>query len=458
MRAWARRGGVHPPQERECPLRFTLSDEQPGQQQVLALARVAWLVAHVQPSCRGPLGGLGELALGEQQPHPFRAGRVEQVNHVRAGPDFPGFTDRRPGGVPAAKGQLDPGEDDEAFGQRPGRSYRPGPSKLPAACHTLGRMLQRGGQLVPLVQHCGHAKLHQAQGRLDGTPHLAAYGQGMPVIGQRSAQPALGAQYQAMFPADSQGQSPTGRAGSGLELGQDTFGLAELTFEPERPRQVPLGVESQPTLTGGQPVQHRPHQADRGIGVAAQAGQVGPHNRQRPRHIRREPARLPAGCLLLRGIGRPVSLAGGHGRFGDVEPTLDLACLPGHDRLDSPQRAQPRQVTDLLSRQAAQPPSYRRALTAGQRGPAVPLDQPGRPGGVPGGKRMPHCVVGQLALLIPGRGGAVQPRQPLRPLLSKPDAQQVGEQRVVAPPAAHLIQRGQEQVGPFDRLQQPLAI
>jgi hypothetical protein len=37
-------------------------------------------------------------------------------------------------------------------------------------------------------------------------------------------------------------------------------------------------------------------------------------------------------------------------------------------------------------------------------------------------------------------------------------AEQVGEQLVVAPPAAHLIQRQQEQVGPLHLLQHLLAV
>jgi hypothetical protein len=37
-------------------------------------------------------------------------------------------------------------------------------------------------------------------------------------------------------------------------------------------------------------------------------------------------------------------------------------------------------------------------------------------------------------------------------------AQQVGEQPVVAPPAAFLVQRDQEQVGPLDLLQPLLAV
>jgi hypothetical protein len=52
----------------------------------------------------------------------------------------------------------------------------------------------------------------------------------------------------------------------------------------------------------------------------------------------------------------------------------------------------------------------------------------------------------------------VQRRHPLGPLLLQLHPQQVGEQLVVAPPAAHLVQRHQEQVGPLHLLQQLLAV
>jgi hypothetical protein len=52
----------------------------------------------------------------------------------------------------------------------------------------------------------------------------------------------------------------------------------------------------------------------------------------------------------------------------------------------------------------------------------------------------------------------VQLRHPLGLPLLQAHPQQVGEQVVVAPPATHRIQWHQEQVGPLDRLQQPLAV
>ena len=52
----------------------------------------------------------------------------------------------------------------------------------------------------------------------------------------------------------------------------------------------------------------------------------------------------------------------------------------------------------------------------------------------------------------------MQPSHPLGLGLGEAGAEQVGEQLVVAPPAAHLIQRQQEQIRPLGLLQQPLAV
>jgi Astacin (Peptidase family M12A) len=71
----------------------------------------------------------------------------------------------------------------------------------------------------------------------------------------------------------------------------------------------------------------------------------------------------------------------------------------------------------------------------------VPLDQPRIPGGVPGRQRVPYRVIGQVMFLAPGGRSPVQRRHPAGLLSLQPRAKQVGEQVVVAPPAAHLIQR-----------------
>jgi len=71
---------------------------------------------------------------------------------------------------------------------------------------------------------------------------------------------------------------------------------------------------------------------------------------------------------------------------------------------------------------------------------------------------VPQGIVGQPMLLVPGGRGSVQRHAPAGPLLLQPGAEQVGEQVVVAPPAAHLIQRHQKQASPLHLLQHRLAL
>lgn len=55
------------------------------------------------------------------------------------------------------------------------------------------------------------------------------------------------------------------------------------------------------------------------------------------------------------------------------------------------------------------------------------LDHPRGLGGIPGGQRVAHGVVGQLMLLAPCGGIAVQRRHPFGPLVLQAHPQQVGE-------------------------------
>ena len=119
---------------------------------------------------------------------------------------------------------------------------------------------------------------------------------------------------------------------------------------------------------------------------------------------------------------------------------------------------QPGTGLDQVSGERGQPPLYRRCLAA-QAGDRVklPLDQPRGPGHLPGGHRVPDRVLGQPVVFVPGGRVTVQLRYLAGLFLLQAGAEQVGEQVVVAPPAADLIQRHQEQPGPLDLLQQRLA-
>ena len=70
---------------------------------------------------------------------------------------------------------------------------------------------------------------------------------------------------------------------------------------------------------------------------------------------------------------------------------------------------------------------------------------------------MPDRVLGQAVLFVPGGRVAVRLRHLAGLFDLQAGAEQVGEQVVVAPPAADLIQRHQEQPGPLHLVQQRLA-
>jgi hypothetical protein len=119
---------------------------------------------------------------------------------------------------------------------------------------------------------------------------------------------------------------------------------------------------------------------------------------------------------------------------------------------------QPRLRVGQPGGQRRKPPLQGRALAAQEKRIGVPLNQPRRPGRVRGSQGVAHRVVGEAMLLTPGGRGPVKARNPAGPLLLQAGAEQVGEQVVVAPPAAHLIQRHQEQAGPLHPLQHRLAV
>ena len=161
------------------------------------------------------------------------------------------------------------------------------------------------------------------------------------------------------------------------------------------------------------------------------------------------PARPTAG-RLLGGLGQgPLGVV--QGRPG----RLQVAVGHGHE---GPGQAEPGPGADQLGRQPGQPPRQGGALPGDQEGVDVLLDQPGRPDRVAGGQGVADGLVDHPVGLCPGGRGPVQLRHPFGLLLLEAGPQQVGEQVVVAPPAADLVQGDQEQVAPLQLLQQPLAV
>jgi hypothetical protein len=181
-------------------------------------------------------------------------------------------------------------------------------------------------------------------------------------------------------------------------------------------------------------------------------GGAGPQASDRRRDVRHQ-ARVPAN-------GRFVRLVTGVGEraLGRVQQPLHRLHLATDERPEGLEQAQPRPGAHHLRRQQLQPPAQGRVLAASQHRLEVPLDQPGGPGQVGGGSGVTDGVVGQPLLLRPGGRRPVQLQHPLGLLALQPGAKQVSEQLVVAPPAPHLVQGDQEQVGPLDLLQQCLAV
>ena len=137
-----------------------------------------------------------------------------------------------------------------------------------------------------------------------------------------------------------------------------------------------------------------------------------------------------------------------------IDP-FDPAAENGQARLG---QAEPRAGADQLGGQRRQPPLQGRAFAVYQQAVGMLLDQARRPGLVGGGQGVAHGVIDQPMRFGPAGGVAVQLVHPLWPLALEAGAQQVGEQLVVAPPAADLIQGHQEQVGPLDLFQHRLAV
>ncbi len=141
-------------------------------------------------------------------------------------------------------------------------------------------------------------------------------------------------------------------------------------------------------------------------------------------------------------------------RRATAPPSPCGRCRRPEERL---RQQQPGTGPDQVTWQRRKPPLNRDPFAA-QVEPFVEvlLDQPRGPGHLPGGHRVPYRVIGHFVVVIPGRRVPVQQRRPAGLLLLQAGAEQVGEQMMVAPPTAHLVQRHHEQPRPFDLLQQRL--
>ena len=409
-----------------------------------------------------------DVALGQQQPRPLRWHRVEQGDHLRAQLDLPGLAHRLQGPGRVTLRLPDPGHDSQAGGQRRGEG------KLPAQRDPPGGVVEGGGQLVPLVQDLGQAHVRHA--RVGYAAAVAGRVQRLPVGRQGRIQVALGALHLAQVVADTHGEKASeelaaaldgvedlrglatypadrfaGRPPLGEHLGQAALGWPELAVQPVRHRPVPSHEGAHQPVVLAQLGQGLPVVVGREGGITAKPRERGAQERD-PRGDIGQHAHRPPGGVLIRFVA-----ADRKGALGVIEQGLErfhLEALGGAVGLG---QAQARPGAYRLRRQRRKPAAQGRALAAAEQRLDVPLDQPRRPGGVPGRQRVPHRVIGQIMLLAPGGRGPVQRLHPAGLLGLQPGAEQVGEQVVVAPPAAHLIQRHQEQARPLDVLQHRLA-
>ena len=138
-------------------LGLPLGQQDTRQHQVPTLARVVRLIIRAEAALGGPPGGLGQIALGQQQPGMLRRDRVEQPGRARRG--LPGLDDRLPGPGRIAAGLPDPRQRRQAGGQGPQVG------ELAAQRNALADMPERRVELVPLVGHLAQAHIRGACGR-----------------------------------------------------------------------------------------------------------------------------------------------------------------------------------------------------------------------------------------------------------------------------------------------------
>ena len=188
------------------------------------------------------------------------------------------------------------------------------------------------------------------------------------------------------------------------------------------------------------------------LGVTAELGEEATMDRDQRRDIHQHAAG-PADGRLERLLGRArVRL------LGRVEQRLHRLQAAAVDGQESLRQQQPGTGPDQVTGQRRQPPLNRNPFAAQvEQFIEVLLDQPGGPGHLPGGHRVPYRVIGQPVLVVPGRRVPVQLPNAAGLFGLQAGAEQVSEQVVVTPPAAHLVQRDHEQPGPFGLLQQRLA-
>jgi hypothetical protein len=296
----------------------------------------------------------GRVAVGEQQPGPLGRHRVEEVHHGRVGHGPVGLLEGIQGALLVILSVADPGQRDQAGGQRRGVGERA------AEGDPGGGMLQGRAEPVAFVEHLGHADLGHAGGRQGWLARLAGQLQPVLVSAQGRAQAALGLLEVGEIPAGPHGQvALAGRGPVAHHLGQAALGRLETPTQPVGHGQVVARERAQlhPVLLG-QLGQGLPGEGSLALGVAAQPGQVRPADRRHRREIGQD-AGGPADRRLVR------LLTGAAGRLLDgVQERLGLLGAAAKQRRERLAEAEPWPRADNRGGQGGQPPGHGRALAA----------------------------------------------------------------------------------------------
>ena len=229
---------------------------------------------------------------------------------------------------------------------------------------------------------------------------------------------------------------------------ENALSLREPAAKPLTYTQIPPRDQPQQPLVLTEPGDHPGSERHRGLGITAKLAEKAPLQRNQRGYVHQQAAG-PADSRVKRLIGpaRGRSLS----RIEQRLHRLQLATVGRQERL---RQQQPGPGPDKLTGQRRNPALNRRTFAAQvENRVEVLLDQAGGPEHVPGGCRVLDGVVGEPVPGVPGSGVAVQLRHQAGLFLLQAGAEQVGEQVVVAPPAAELIQRHQEQPRLFHLLQ-----
>jgi hypothetical protein len=314
-------------------------------------------------------------------------------------------------------------------------------------------MRQRAVEIVPLIGHLAQRHIRRASGRqrrlagpCDGIQRLFA--------GQHDrVQPALGPLNPAQLVAfpRTPGRQP-GRPPAGDAFGEGALGSGEPAAKPVGHGQLPLGNGPQYPLAVAD-LGHAPRsELGSARAVAAELGDIATGERDQGGNVHQQAARR-----ANRGLER-IRVRARAGEFRRVDQLLRLFQVAAGRGRDGLRQQQPGTGPDQIGGQRRKPALDRRRFAAqAVGGVKMALDQPRGRGHVAGGDGVPDGLIGQPVLLVPGGRVAVQLRHLAGPFGLQVGAEQVGEQMVVAPPSAHLIQRYQEQPVFLRLLQQCLA-